>query len=424
VSARRRWIGIRGQFLVLMGLAVLFVSVADAMLSARAQRSAILAERRLRGLSVLRSWNNLCRERLLGDESMNLPMWDFVDDLMKRESAVEEVFLLDTNGTVVMHNRQALLGTRWASDALTGLRRLDSTAIAQDGEGEAARLRFEQVVSASGKRLGYAVVAFSGKGIESGVRESIRLMAVASVLVGLLGIALASILVYQISRPIRLLVEGVRRFGDTFDPTRPETADFRIDFRTYNEIGDIRDSVNEMTAALLRNMRERERLKKETGELRVQATTDAMTGLYNKRQFEEEYPVIVGMAAKRGHRLSLMLLDMDRFKQLNDTLGHAAGDDALRDLADSIRATTGPTERPYRIGGDEFVIVAAGSDHATARAISERISSEYERRKSEGNPTSISFGIVEFGGHMGHEELLKAADAEMYRVKREKKAAR
>jgi len=417
-------VGIRGQFLILLGAVILFVTAFESTLAARSQRDSILKERRLRGMSVLRSWSSLGRERLLSDESVNLSMWDFVDELMRNEASVEEVFLLDTSGIYMMHNVQAKLGKGCPRYVLEGLSKLATDSVQYQVSPAGDHLRFEKAVSASGKRLGYAVVVFSSAGITQGIKETVYVMTIGSALIGLFGILMASVLVYQISQPLRLLVEGVRKFGQTFDPNRPETAQFKIEFKTYNEIGAVRDSFNEMTAALYRNMVERLQLKEATGVLRKQATTDAMTGLFNKRQFQEDYPVVLKMAAQRNRALCLMSLDMDRFKQLNDTLGHAAGDQALIDLADSIRAKVRSSERAYRIGGDEFVMIAVGAGIVEARVIADRVSEEYERRKAPGNPTTISFGIVSYDGKASPEDFLKLADEEMYRVKREKKAAR
>ncbi|MEK7391232.1 MAG: diguanylate cyclase, partial [Fibrobacterota bacterium] len=366
-----KMVGIRGQFLVLLGTVIVFVTVFESTLAARSQRDSILKERQLRGMSVLRSWSSLGRERLLSDESVNLSMWDFVDDLMHNEPSVEEVFLLDTNGIYMMHNVQGHLGKGCPRYVLDGLSRLSTDSVKTESSPDGDHLRFQKVISASGKRLGYAVVVFSAVGINQGIKETLYVMTLGSALIGLVGLLMASVLVYQVSRPIKLLVEGVKKFGQTFDPHNAETARFKIDFKTYNEIGDVRDSFNEMTDALHRNMLERQQLKAATGELRKQATTDAMTGLLNKRQFQEDYPVVLKMAAQRNRALCLMSLDMDRFKQLNDTLGHAAGDKALIDLADSIRAKVRSSERAYRIGGDEFILIAVGAGMSEAKVIAE-----------------------------------------------------
>lgn len=424
MSGKRRLIGIRGQFLFLMGAAILFVTAATTMLSTNAQRDSLLRERKLRGASVLRSWSSLGRERLLSDESVNLSMWDFVDDMMKHEGSIDQIYLLDTAGTVLMHNDQAKVGSRCPAAELRDLKTKSDTAMSQEKGPKGTYLHFQQTISVSGKRLGYAVVVFSAAGIEDGIQAAVFYIVLAAAAIGLSALLLASILVYQVSKPIELLVEGVRRFGETFNPEDPESADVKIEFRSFNEIGDVRDSFNAMTSALSRSMAERRRLKEETGFLRVQATTDGMTGLYNKRQFQEEFPVLVKLAVKKAAPLCLMMLDMDHFKQLNDTMGHDAGDKALQDLADSLRARIRTSDRAYRIGGDEFILVSVGANLEAARGLADRVSEEYARRKAQGNPTTISFGIVAYDGTSTPEDFLKAADEEMYRVKREKKAAR
>jgi diguanylate cyclase (GGDEF)-like protein len=285
-------------------------------------------------------------------------------------------------------------------------------------------MRFQQVIDVSGRRLGLAGVVFTSEGIEHGIQGSVIRIFLFAGLIALVGLALASVLVYQVSRPIHLLVEGVKKFGASFDPEIPESANVKIEFRSFNEIGDVRDSFNEMTTALRVSMAERKALKEESGYLRMQATTDALTELYNKRQFEEDYPNLVELAAARERPLCLLMLDMDRFKELNDTKGHAAGDQALKDLAQAIRDRTRSSERAYRLGGDEFIIISVGTGIDDARAIAGRIAEEYDRRKASGNLTTISFGIVSYDGLKTHEELLHAADQEMYRVKREKKSER
>jgi len=224
------------------------------------------------------------------------------------------------------------------------------------------------------------------------------------------------LLVLKITGPIRLLMEGVQEFGRRFNPTLPETANFQIHFKAHNELGDVRDAFNEMTHTLKATLEDRMRLKEE-------ATHDAMTGLFNKRQYQEDYPELLRMAKEHQAALTIMMLDMDRFKMLNDTVGHKAGDKALQDLATCIHARIRDRDRAYRIGGDEFVIILVGAGYEVARKQSERIAEAYAECKAPENMTSISFGIVEYSGETP-EELFQKADAEMYRVKKEKKAAR
>lgn len=416
--------GIRAQFLLLLLAVALGVASVTAGIAARAQRESMLEERKLRGLAVLRAWSSLSRERLLSDESVNLSMWDFIDVLMHGEQSVVEVYLLDTSGAYLMHNRQALVGTSLPREDLGKKTAQAGSGIVVRSDTAGQNLWFLQSVEVNGRRLGTAGVVFSSAGIESEIRDSMRRIFLSAALIALLGVASASLLVYHVTRPLGLLTQGVRRFGERFDPERPETADVRIDFGAINELGELRDAFNEMTQALRRTTSERKALKEESGFLRMQAKTDALTGLYNKRQFEEDFPELVGISQRRNRPLCLLMMDMDRFKLLNDTLGHAAGDRALKDLAQSIRERTRSTERAYRLGGDEFMVLSVGTGLEEAKVIAERICEDYQSRKEDGNPTSVSVGIVGWDGFSSPEELLQEADREMYRVKRERKAQR
>lgn len=417
-------IGIRGQFLFLLMASLLAVTTSTAYLAAQSQRDQLLRERERRGTAVLRSWASLSRERLLSDETVNLPMWDFIDELRRGDSSVLDVYLLDSAGNVLVHDDPDLVGTtgappdsmiRW----LWGPIDHDPVRIAGG-----TILRFSRAIDVGGRRLGLARIEFSSAGIEEGIRESMRRIVLTAASIALVVGLLASLMLVPLTRSIHLLVEGVRRFGESFDPEDPASVDQHIEFRAFNEMGDLRDSFNEMTATLKATMLERKSLKEETGILRHQATTDALTGLFNKRQFEEDFPSLVELSAARKRSLCLLMLDMDRFKLLNDTLGHAEGDRALKDLAQSIRERTRTSERAYRVGGDEFIVISVGTTMDEAVAISERIADHYEKCKASGNPTSISFGIVAYDGHSRPEEFLHSADEEMYRVKRAKKALR
>lgn len=416
--------GIRGQFLVLLGILIGSVAGITAMLSADAQRSGLLQERRLRGFTVLRSWTAISRERLLSDETMNLPMWDFLDDLMQSEPAVVEVFLLDTSGRIMLHNNPKLNGAMGPDSNFASLMAKPSAGTFQVELDGRQYLHFYAPVVVGEKRLGLARIVFSSKGIEEGIRESTRSLVLATSAVAVLGLVLMAFLVVGITKPIRLLTEGVREFGNKFDPSIPDSANFQIHFKAANELGDVRDAFNEMTSSLYTGMLERKRLKEETSNLRQQATTDGLTGLFNKRQFQEEYPVLLKLAIQRSAPLCLLMLDMDRFKQLNDTEGHKAGDLALQDLAKAIQAKTRASDRAYRIGGDEFILISVGATAAAAKQLSVRVAEEYDRIKAPQNLTGISFGIVEYDFEQSPEAFLQAADQEMYRVKREKKASR
>jgi diguanylate cyclase (GGDEF)-like protein len=92
-------------------------------------------------------------------------------------------------------------------------------------------------------------------------------------------------------------------------------------------------------------------------ELQLLARTDALTGLYNRRHVEAELTALTSAARRQGTPLGLLLVDVDRFKRINDRVSHEAGDSALRTVAHRIRSIVRPEDRVGRWGGDEFVVL-------------------------------------------------------------------
>ena len=145
---------------------------------------------------------------------------------------------------------------------------------------------------------------------------------------------------------------------------------------------------------LLARVRTQIRRKRYTGRLRdnVQqsmemAITDGLTGLYNRRYMESHLATLVDQAAGRGKPLTLLVLDIDYFKAINDTYGHDAGDDVLREFAMRIKKSIRGIDLACRYGGEEFVIVMPETDMAVAALVAERI-----RRRIAGEPFAIDQG--------------------------------
>jgi diguanylate cyclase (GGDEF)-like protein len=120
--------------------------------------------------------------------------------------------------------------------------------------------------------------------------------------------------------------------------------------------------------AAVRNKALQDELRLRNAELELASRTDALTGLRNRRHLEEQLQRL----AAEGDRLSVLLCDIDRFKQVNDTRGHAAGDEVLRVVAGRLRAAARPGDVPGRWGGEEFLVVLPGTGSAEAAALGER----------------------------------------------------
>lgn len=155
------------------------------------------------------------------------------------------------------------------------------------------------------------------------------------------------------------------------------------------------------------------------------ADHDEMTGLLNRRRFREELGRSVAFAERYGHRAALVLLDLDNFKLVNDSLGHHVGDRLLIEIARSVRRRLRRTDVLGRIGGDEFAAFLPEAAVPQARRVAEELLSEVGdcEYSIEGHAVSThaSLGVALFRPRLSidPDDLLVRADAAMYRAKRE-----
>jgi diguanylate cyclase (GGDEF)-like protein len=155
-------------------------------------------------------------------------------------------------------------------------------------------------------------------------------------------------------------------------------------------------------------------------QIQQQALTDALTGCYNRRSFEMQFDREMLMARRQHHPLSLIMLDLDRFKQLNDSAGHDAGDEALRKLADCFKQELRGVDSAARFGGDEFALILPQAYPEGAQIVAERLRARIEAIHIPGfGKLSASMGIATFPSHGGSRtDLVVAADAALYSAKR------
>jgi len=146
------------------------------------------------------------------------------------------------------------------------------------------------------------------------------------------------------------------------------------------------------------------------------AETDDLTGLPNRRHLKNV------MARGPLEQAALVVLDIDHFKAVNDTLGHAAGDAALVHLARLLRDTLRTGDVAARMGGEEFAVWLAGADQATALEVAERLRAQVERSpfrwQGEPRPFTVSCGVASYPVPIRHQDnLMPTADAALYRAK-------
>jgi diguanylate cyclase (GGDEF)-like protein len=157
------------------------------------------------------------------------------------------------------------------------------------------------------------------------------------------------------------------------------------------------------------------------GELehRDRAVLDPLTGLLNRSSLEARVVEIEEQAQLTGGAVSLVLLDLDCFKQVNDTHGHKRGDAVLRDVAYEIRKSLRSFELVYRIGGEEFLVLLPGVDLSEALEIAERVRHSVEATRPGELDLTVSAGVAtDAGGHITYDALFRAADAALFEAKR------
>ena len=170
--------------------------------------------------------------------------------------------------------------------------------------------------------------------------------------------------------------------------------------------------VTSLHRQLARYRVELERLNADLAEL---ARTDALTRLGNRLRLDEDLAELHWRCSRYGWSYCIAICDLDQFKAYNDTHGHLAGDDVLRQVAATIAAASRRGDGVYRYGGEEFVVVLPEQSLASGLAAAERIRSAVEAQRT---PT-VSMGVADYrpGGGEDEREVLTRADAALYRAK-------
>lgn len=207
-------------------------------------------------------------------------------------------------------------------------------------------------------------------------------------------------------RDISQALAGLRR-GQRPMPTPPSPWRPR-------EIGDIHQAMERLDLL----MQENETIRQD---LLTSANTDSLTGLYNRRHFMEQARLALARARRTHSPVTLAIADLDHFKTVNDTLGHAAGDLVLRAVAQRIQGTLRETDIHCRYGGEEFAFVFPDTPLAEAAVLANRLRESIAATPipvggRESVAISISLGLVEVLG-MPFEMALNQADQAMYRAK-------
>jgi len=243
----------------------------------------------------------------------------------------------------------------------------------------------------------------------------------------LLAIGVTAVLARQVLLPIRRLSEGARRMsaGD-LDVRLPAGGRDEIAAltRAFNEMAQrVREgrlSVEQARDALARSNAELQAANRALEEL---AITDGLSGLYNHRHFQEAWARELRLAERDGRPVSLLMIDLDRFKDYNDRYGHTAGDEALREVAGCLRRGLRSSDLAFRYGGEELAAVLPSCDKGAALRLAEGVRTAVRslpRSADRPRLLTVSIGVATFPGDgASPREILDRADAALYLAKSE-----
>jgi two-component system cell cycle response regulator len=183
---------------------------------------------------------------------------------------------------------------------------------------------------------------------------------------------------------------------------------------------------NELRARVrtqLRRRRYQEQLRNVVSSAMELAITDPLTGLYNRRYLDAHLRSTVARAKATGKPVCVLVFDIDHFKTVNDTYGHDAGDDVLREFSDRLRRGVRGIDLVSRYGGEEFLLVMPETDGAFAATVAERLRCDVEavpfETRASTFPVTVSIGLAEWQGPSDSaESLIKRADQALYAAKR------
>lgn len=337
------------------------------------------------------------------------------------------VVILDAQRRVIGHTDPSQYGRRLSEGFYADASEADSFRVRHDGDVLLVSMPVSTAVHGRpGIRWGTVV---AGVGLERVRANLLGLFwqAVLTVLVVVGGATLIVALRLErlVLRPVRRLIEATRSFAAGDMTARAAVAG-------DDELADLGGTFDHMagqialhTYRLEEEIRARTRdLEEANRRLEALAVTDGLTGLFNRRRFEEVLDLEVRRAQRMGTSLSLLMMDVDHFKIYNDTHGHPAGDEVLRTLARLVRERVRATDIACRYGGEEFVVILPGTSRTDAlilandlRLIVEAHPFEHEEAQPEGRLT-ISIGVATYPADATDEvALVRAADQALYRAK-------
>lgn len=359
---------------------------------------------------------------------------NLLSEMHRRREALdlEQIVLVDHEGVVLAHSESERYGVNLAAEDpfVHAAVQAQSPVVERDG-GRPVRVA---VPVQTGIRWATLIGTLSEEALERRVAEREKRLVLSAVTVSAIGLVLLLLfLSTAVVVPIRQLSRAAHRFAEGDLSARApvkgkgeiailgsalNTAAERLSHYTTELEEEVRRRTEELRAT-------NEELQRANERLETLAITDGLTGLYNHRHFQQLLAMEITRQRRSRRPFSLLMFDVDHFKQYNDTHGHPAGDEVLRQVARLLRENTRAGDVVARYGGEEFVVLLFDTPLEAALAIAEKLRAavaEHPFPHREQQPLgrlSVSVGVAAWPEHgEGAMELVAAADRALYRSKR------
>lgn len=414
--------GIRGQLLLLVTGVVAIALALGTVSEVRREQRDSLEDFRLRSEKVLQAVGvtvavNIAQNDMGGLDTLVAHLSETM-----RQRDLTELCVMDDQGRILAHSDPERFNSM-VKDAFS-LQALQVEGPTWEREGDVFRI---SVPAASGIRWGTVTATYSLQRLTDQLAgRRFRLAATSVVIFLMLGAILFVGLDRLVVRPVRTLQQAVRRMGEGHLATRVPPL-------RGSELGELTNTINRMASAL---QGERENLERAVAErtkelqeanarLERLAVTDGLTGVFNHRRFQEQLQAELLRSERHRRPLAVLMIDVDFFKKVNDALGHPAGDELLRRLAEVLSADLRQTDFIARYGGEEFAVLLPETTKGEAVQVAERMRVAVEGKLNTAEAKwpvhiSVSIGVATFpdDGKTG-EQVVVAADQAMYVAKRQ-----
>lgn len=413
--------GIRGQLTLLIPVVLLLGMGIASTLFFRTERHDAFDDFRALHEDLLKTMGTTVAVHVAHDDlrSLDLLVAEMADSL--RTHDLRELAVFDAAGRVLAHS-QTEPPRNVSLDEFT-TRAMASAGPTWAREAHSIRI---SVPAKSDARWATLIATYSIERLEEVLDRTLRRLMVSTLLLfivvgGVIFIGVDRLMI----RPIRDLQQAMRRIGEGH-------LSHRVPAMAGREMRELSDTINRMAAALQserdnleRGVAERTKeLQEANARLQQLAVTDGLTGVFNHRRFQEALQTDLLRAQRHKRPLSVLMIDVDFFKKINDALGHPAGDELLRRLAEILGADLRQTDLIARYGGEEFTVLLPEVTKTEAVQVAERMRLAVEAQANEGHrwkqTVTVSIGVATYpeDGATG-QALIEVADQAMYLAKRQ-----